>query len=181
MKLWIQIKTKYEIAKKVLKKGRFIDIIDFFRYIIAMFVCIFLVYFYQKSYMLSIRGAISDTISFSSIILGILGLLIGLLMSLKEDSIFFKQAKKYDKDSEIYYTLLKRMRNAFIYNIILVLLSIFYCFVIPNMPIVIKHCGLFFWFYLFIIVSWDTIYLIWIIVKICTFKDDGNSGRRSVS
>ncbi|MGM0168034.1 hypothetical protein IGI39_003046 [Enterococcus sp. AZ135] len=172
---------KLEKAKKILKKGDLIDKIDYFRYFITIIICLSLVCIYKKGYMLSIRGAISDTIAFSSIILGILGLLIGLLMSLREDSIFFKKARKYDLDLEIYDKLLKRIRDAFLYNIVLVLLSIFYCFVIPNMPPFIKGMGLFLWFFLFIVVSWDVFYLIWIIVKICTFKDNDTTGRRSVS
>lgn len=172
---------KLEKAKRVLTKGDWIDKIDYFRYAVTIIICLGLVCIYKKGYLLSIRGAISDTISFSSIILGILGLLIGLLMSLREDSIFFKKAKKYDLDLEIYDKLLKRIRDAFLYNIVLVLLSIFYCFVIPNMPSFIKSTGLFLWFFLFIIVSWDVFYLIWIIVKICTFKDNDNNGRRIMS
>lgn len=85
---------KLEKARKVLKKGDLVDKVDYFRYVLIIFICLFLVFIYKNGYMLSIRGAISDTISFSSIILGILGLLIGLLMSLKEDSIFFRRAKK---------------------------------------------------------------------------------------
>ena len=172
---------KLENARKVLKKGDLVDKVDYFRYVLIIFICLFLVFIYKNGYMLSIRGAISDTISFSSIILGILGLLIGLLMSLKEDSIFFRRAKKFDLDSNIYNTLLERLRNAFLYNIVLVLLSIFYCFVIPNMPSFVKSMGLFFWFFLFTIVSWDVFYLVWIIVKICTFKDNDNNGRRRVN
>lgn len=168
-------------ARKVLKKGDLVDKIDFFRYIIIIFVCVILVVIYNYAYMLSIRGAISDTISFSSIILGILGLLIGLLMSLREDSIFFKKAEAFDLDGDIYDKLLRRLRNAFFYNIVLVLLSIFYCFVIPNVIPLIKHIGLFLWFFLFIVVSWDVFYLIWIIVRICTFKNTENTGRRKGS
>ena len=172
---------KLEKARKVLKKGDLVDKVDYFRYVLIIFICLFLVFIYKNGYMLSIRGAISDTISFSSIILGILGLLIGLLMSLKEDSIFFRRAKKFDLDSNIYNTLLERLRNAFLYNIVLVLLSIFYCFVIPNMPSFVKSMCLFFWFFLFTIVSWDVFYLVWIIVKICTFKDNDINGRRRVN
>lgn len=163
--------------REVFKNGHLVDKIDAVRYYIAGLMCLFTVCIYTNNYMLSIRGAISDTISFSSIILGIIGLLIGLLMNLKEDSIFFKRAKRFDLDTNIYITLLNRMRNAFMYNILLVLLSIFYCFVIPDMPILIKYIGLFIWFFLFIIVSWDVFYLIWLIVKICTFNDDDNNGR----
>lgn len=163
--------------KEVFKNGHLVDKIDAVRYFITVFICSITVCIYANNYMLSIRGAISDTISFSSIILGIIGLLIGLLMNLKEDSIFFKRAKRFELDTNIYITLLNRMRNAFMYNILLVLLSIFYCFVIPDMNTLIKHVGLFIWFFLFIIVSWDVFYLIWIIVKICTFNDDDNNGR----
>ncbi|HCM86214.1 MAG TPA: hypothetical protein DIT08_09140 [Enterococcus sp.] len=167
--------------KIILKKGSLIDKFDYFRYVFAIISCCFMVYFYNQKYMLSIRGAISDTISFSSIILGILGLLIGMLMSLKEDSVFFKQAKKYDLNDEIYSKLMKRLRNAFMYNLALLILSVLYCFVIPNINIYIKSIGLILWFFLFLIVSWDTIYLIWIIVKICTFKTDETSTRESRS
>lgn len=84
---------KLEKARKVLKKGDLVDKVDYFRYVLIIFICLFLVFIYKNGYMLSIRGAISDTISFSSIILGILGLLIGLLMSLKEDSIFSEELR----------------------------------------------------------------------------------------
>lgn len=175
------MKNYWRRTKKVVKKGNIIDIIDFFRYYIITIFCFILVILYNRAYMLSIRGAISDTISFSSIILGILGLLIGLLMSLRDDSIFFKQAKKYDLKDSIYDKLLKRLRNAFLYNIILVLLSIFYCFVIPNTMHLIKYIGLLLWFFLFLLVAWDVFYLIWLIVKICTFKSINNTGRRKGS
>ncbi|EGP5108774.1 hypothetical protein MM669_001633 [Enterococcus faecium] len=168
-------------AKVIFTKGNLLDKIDYLRYVIDIILCIIVLVAYNKKYMLSIRGAISDTISFSSITLGVLGVLIGLLMSLKEESIFFKKAQKYDLDNDIYTSLINRMRNAFIFNLFLLILSVFYCFVIPNMPFFIKCMGLIIWFFLFIFVSWDTVYLIWIIVKICTFKNNDDSVRESRS
>lgn len=167
--------------KLIIKKGNIIDKIDYFRYFFALVLCLLMVYFYNQKYLLSIRGAISDTISFSSVILGILGLLIGLLMSLKEDSLFFKQTKKYDLNIDIYTVLMERLRNAFMYNLALLILSVIYCFVIPNMNFYLKIIGLMIWFFLFLIVSWDTIFLVWIIVKICTFKPEKDSIRASKS
>lgn len=179
--IWKDICLFFKKGCLVLKDGHLIDKIDYFRYVIAIFICFITVVIYANEYMLSIRGAISDTISYSSIVLGIIGLLIGLLISLKEDSIFFERAERFELDRDIYNKLLKRLRNAFMYNILLVLLSILYCFVIPAMPLFFKYTGLFIWFYLFIIVSWDVFYLIWIIVKICTFKNNSGNGRRTGS
>lgn len=162
-------------------KGKIIDVIDYFRYVIAILLGLAMLFLYNNKFMLSIRGAISDTISFSSIVLGILGLLIGLLISLKDDSFFFKQAKKYDLKDEIYKVLMVRLRNAFMFNLALLLLSVIYCFVIPNINFWLKSSGLIIWFFLFLIVSWDTIFLIWIIVKICIFEPEENSTRGSKS
>ncbi|MDT2612789.1 hypothetical protein [Enterococcus dongliensis] len=176
------MKGMLDKIKIIFKKGNLIDIIDYLRYVVTIILCFVMMCVYNLKYLLSIRGAISNTISFSSIILGILGLLIGLLMSLKEDSLFFKQAKKYDNmDDDVYAKLMIRLRNAFMYNLALLILSVIYCFIIPNMNFYIKSIGLMLWFFLFLIVAWDTIYLIWIIVKICTYKPEEKSIRESRS
>lgn len=175
------MKRVLDRTKVICTKGTWIDKIDYFRYVITGIICVFMVCMYNQKYMLSIRGAISDTISFSSIILGILGLLIGLLMSLKEDSLFFKRAQKYELEDDIYTKLMTRLRNAFMYNLVLLILSVIYCFIIPNINFYIKTSGLIIWFFLFLIVSWDTVYLIWLIVKICIYKPKKKSVRASKS
>ena len=52
--------------REVFKNGHLVDKIDAVRYYIAGLMCLFTVCIYTNNYMLSIRGAISDTISSSS-------------------------------------------------------------------------------------------------------------------
>lgn len=64
---------------------------------LIVILCVIFSVFYVCGKFLSIRNSISDTITISSIILGVVGVLIGLLISMKEDSKFFISAKKLVK------------------------------------------------------------------------------------
>lgn len=43
---------KLEKARKVLKKGDLVDKVDYFRYVLIIFICLFLVFIYKNGYML---------------------------------------------------------------------------------------------------------------------------------
>ena len=105
--------------------------------------------FYVCGKFLSIRNSISDTITISSIILGVVGVLIGLLISMKEDSKFFISAEKAGKDDFFYKNLMSKLRNAFLTNLFFVVLTLMLNLILPTASFWIK--GVFLVFLVFFV------------------------------
>lgn len=167
-----QVKMKNQWA--LLKQGTWLDKINLLRYCIAIFIMSVMIYLYSKGYFQSIRGTVSDTISLSSITLGILGVLIGLLINMNDDSPFFKEVKKEHKSDLFYKPLMHKLRNTFILNLIFVLYTLFFDMLTSNINHYLKYIGLGAWFWSLLIIMWNVMFLIIIIVKIATLKNDDN-------
>ncbi len=74
---------------KVSFKSRLIDFINRWRYFVALFFSILFGIVYIKGLVKSMRLSTADILTVSSIILGILGVFIGLLISM-QSSLFLK-------------------------------------------------------------------------------------------
>lgn len=131
----------------------------------------------------SIRSCVSDFISISSIILGILGVFIGLLISLR-NSDFVKTLNKYlkrDKNgNDAFQYLLNYIKKQFVISIIFVFITVAID-VIPSIifkpmliTVIAKFILITIWITLFLLTLWGTFYVVHIIVKI-ELKDYENS------
>lgn len=137
---------------------------------LIVILCVIFSVFYVCGKFLSIRNSISDTITISSIILGVVGVLIGLLISMKEDSKFFISAKKAGKDDFFYKNLMSKLRNAFLTNLFFVVLTLMLNLILPTASFWIKGVFLVFWSFLFLKTLWQVAYLIILITKIITYE-----------
>ncbi|MCS8593060.1 hypothetical protein [Enterococcus faecium] len=137
---------------------------------LILIFCIVFSSFYMCGKFLSIRNSISDTITISSIILGVIGVLIGLLISMKEDSTFFVNAAKVGKDDFFYKSLMLKLRNAFLTNLFFVVLTLMLNLILPAVSFLLKSTFLIFWSYLFLKTLWQVMYLIILITKIITYE-----------
>lgn len=163
--------------RDILKHGDCVDKINGFINEISLLMCIIFAFFYQNNSFVSIREAVSDTISLSSIILGVLGVLLGLLVSLQEDSPFFKKAKEIGNDTFYFKELIIKLRDSFIINMIFVVYTLFFNLLPPTEVIFLKIIFISCWFFLFIRIIWQVIFLIIIISKISIYTSPDKSSR----
>lgn len=165
---------------KILINGNVEDKINGFINELSLLICIIFAFFYYNNGFISIREVISDTISLSSIILGILGVLLGLLISLQEDSSFFKKAKEINKDRFYFKELIIQLRDSFILNIVFVIYTLFFNLLPPSQAVFLKLFFISFWIFLFIKIIWRVIFLIIIISKISLYTPSSNPSRDKV-
>jgi len=140
----------FKDIKKIAEKRKnyyWLDIINVIHNEIIIILCSIFSVFYVCGKFLSIRNSISDTIAISSIILGVVGVLIGLLISMKADSTFFISAKKAGKDDFFYKNLMTKLRNAFLTNLFFVVLTLMLNLIMPSVSFLIKGAFLVFWSY----------------------------------
>lgn len=177
IKLKVYFKAYKDKKKKILNEGNLEDKVNGLINEISLIICIVFGFLYHNNAFISIREAISDTISLSSIILGILGVLLGQLVSLREDSPFFKRAKEIDKDNFFFNELIEQLRNSFIVNLFFVLYTLFFNLLPPNNFTLVKVFFLSFWFFLFIKIIWQVVYLIILISKISVYTPSKSDTR----
>ncbi|MCM0724324.1 hypothetical protein NB814_00965 [Latilactobacillus curvatus] len=118
----------------------------------------------------SFRNMASDAIAIVSITLAILGLFLGILISLKEDSVFFKQAKRYELDKDIFKDLLKTITNSIYINIIFIASTLMYDVMPTINNKVAKYLGNILWAALFVFLLIETTHIVYLIYKIYTFE-----------
>lgn len=172
----------FKNKKTAMNDGDSLDIINSWINEISIVLCLFFSMLYYSDGLNSVRAIVSDTISVSSILLGILGVLIGILISLKEDSIFFKKAKEKGKDGFFYESLLIKLRNAFIINIFFVSYTLLFNLIKPSSFIIVKCTFIFIWAFLLIKIIWQSLYLMILITKIATYSSPkGNDPRKEIS
>lgn len=152
--------------KEVFKKGNSIDKFNIINY--AVFFCFSIVgiFFYCKGYLKSIRFGISDTIAVSSIILGILGVFIGILIGQRENSKFFKATQRNDLGKNFFVKLMAKIRNQFFYNIVFIVFTLLCDFLPVGINSVLKIFFLVIWFWLFMVILWGVFYIVSVIVDI---------------
>lgn len=162
----------FENIKKIKKNKDYywLDKVNIIHNEIIFIICVIFSIFYVCGNFLSIRNSISDTIAISSIILGVVGVLIGLLITMKEDSKFFISAKKAGKDDFFYKNLMSKLRNAFLTNLFFVVLTLMLNLILPTISFLIKGVFLVFWSFLFFKTLWQVAYLIILITKVITYE-----------
>lgn len=166
--------------KKYIKSSSWIkDCIDKYRVLLALFISVVLGYLYFKGNLRSVRFSVSDAIAVASIILGILGVFIGLLTSVRADS-FFTKLSEYGNNSSvnaqvIFSRLMTRLRNNFALNLLFIILAL----AIDVLPIT-KNLLLKAIFFgglslLFFLSVWGVWYLVDLVVSIMLFKPEKSS------
>lgn len=167
--------------KKQFKNYDFLDKINIYHNEYLILICIVFVGLYMTRIFSTVRNAVSDTITFSSIILGIIGVLIGILIGLEENSRFFKKAKNFNKDGLVYNSLMKKMGTAFLTNIIFIAFTVGFDIIPPTNILTIKSVVLTVWGFLFLKTIWQVCYLIIIIIKIATFVEEDKHPVKKIS
>lgn len=170
MKIFTKIKKHYGRIKK-LNNYDTLDKINLFHNEIILAIGLVFIYFYLHKHFSTIRNALSDTISFSSIIMGVLGVLIGILIALDSSSSFFKKAEQYNKKQMFYSGLMHQTKRAFITNIIFVSVTVIFNIVPPIENWFLKGIILLLWGYLFIKIIWQICYLIIVMVNVATYEE----------
>lgn len=166
---------------KRLMKLTNLDKINILQNELIILLCLGFNVLYSNSFFYSIRNIISDTIALSSIILGILGVLIGILIGFKEDSDFFKKANAFGKHKFFFSSLIKKIRNAFLVNMIFVVITIGFNLILPSSLLLIKSIVIAAWLFLLMKILWQVSYLIIIITKIADYKLPDENVRRKKS
>lgn len=167
--------------KKQFNNYDFLDRFNIYHNEYLVLICLVFVGLYMTRIFSTVRNAVSDTITFSSIILGIIGVLIGILMGLEENSRFFKKSQKFNKDVLVYNSLMKKMGAAFLTNIIFIAFTVGFDIIPPTDILMIKSVVLTVWGFLFLKTIWQTCYLVIIIVKIATFIEKDNPPAKKIS
>lgn len=119
----------------------------------------------------SLRGGTSDAITTSSIILAILGIFLGILMSLKDDSEFSKRLEKYDPEKGIIDTLFRRILYNFYLNVCIIIFTIGYDLIKAVRFSLCKSLLNTLWLTLFSISILEILYLVQTIGRIYLFKN----------
>lgn len=172
-KLFSKLIEHYK-RKKQFKNYDFLDKFNIYHNEYLISICIIFVCLYMTRIFSTVRNAVSDTITFSSIILGIIGVLIGILIGLEENSRFFNRAKKFKKDGLVYNGLIKKMGVAFLTNIIFITFTVAFDIIPSTNILIIKSIALTAWVFLFLKTIWQVCFLIIIIIKIATFVEEKN-------
>lgn len=140
--------------------------------IIIIYISSFLICLFSK---INFHDLITVFLSFSSIILAILSILLTCVLNLKSTSIFFKKAKKFKVDEDI----LRKLVNIIFCNIYLNLFFMFilfcYNFFSSINLIPIKIVGKSIIFYLFIYIFINTTYVIYLIYQIYNFEEESTT------
>ncbi|HIW72643.1 MAG TPA: hypothetical protein H9875_08475 [Candidatus Levilactobacillus faecigallinarum] len=83
----------------------------------------------------SLRGSVSDSITISSIILAILGILLSMIISMNDKSEFVKRARRYKVKEHIIGVLFKRIMFNFKLNVFIIVFTLVYD-VVPSISII---------------------------------------------
>lgn len=168
MNILEKIKKHYGRIKRF-KNYDTLDKINIYHNEIIFILGFAFVYFYLNEQFSTIRNALSDTISFSSIIMGVIGVLIGVLIALEGNSSFFNKADSYGKKGFFYSSLMHKAKRAFITNIIFVAITVLFNIApaIDNWEV--KGMILLLWGYLFAKIIWQICYLIIVMVNVATY------------
>lgn len=125
----------------------------------------------------SLRNGTSDAITTSSIILAILGIFLGILMSLKDDSEFSKRLEKYDPDKKIIDVLFRRILHNFYLNVCIIIFTIGYDLIkTVSFSLCISILNTL-WLTLFAISILEILYLVQTIGRIYLFKNPGTKSK----
>lgn len=170
--------------KKYIKNSSWIkDFIDKYRLILAIFISVVLGYLYFKGNLRSVRFSVSDAISVASIILGILGVFIGLLISVRSDS-FFTKLSEYGSNSSvnaevIFSRLMTRLRNNFTLNLMFIVLALAVDVLPVTKNLLLKAIFFGGLSLLFFLSVWGAWYLVDLVVSIMLFKPEKSSRKTS--
>ncbi|VDG20641.1 hypothetical protein MUDAN_BIHEEGNE_02250 [Lactiplantibacillus mudanjiangensis] len=160
------MKPYSERIKNVFKNGNRIDKFNIINYGVFGVFSVLGASLYAKGCLKSVRLGVSDTITVSSIILGILGVFIGILIGQHENSKFFKAAKKANRDKDFFGSLMIKIRNQFFLNVVFIMLTLICDFLPSGMNLMLKLVFLFFWIWLFMVTLWGVFYIVDTIVVI---------------
>lgn len=172
-KIFFKIKFHYSNSKNELIVGNFLDKIEYFKIEISFVISSILAYCYLAGDFNSVRVGLSDVLTLSSIILGILGVFIAILMSAKEGSPFFEKAAKHGKAGCIYNNLMLKIKNNFLLNIFFIVLTASFNYVPATTKYIYLKIGLIgFWIMMCILILWGIYFIIDTIVKISLFEEE---------
>lgn len=142
------------------------DKINIARFELTLFFALIGGGFYAKGMLRSIRLGIGDSITISSIFLGILGVFIGVLIGEKKNSKFFKAASEAGKDNW-YPNLMRNIERQFLVNVLFIAYTFLYDFLPPFSHLYIKTILIAVWIGMFILTLWGVFYVVDTIVNIC--------------
>lgn len=170
------------MLSKMLKNINLIDFIHKWRIIIFLCISVFLSYIYCKSDTLSIRESVSDIVSVSSIILGILGVFIGIMATLEDSSLIKKlndYAKLQKNNFDAFRYLLLFVKKQFILNLCFIFLTVMINFAPGYLNIYIRVFCLSIWGMLFLLIFWGTFYIVNIIIgiQLQNYNSKSNMGK----
>ncbi|WP_428958048.1 hypothetical protein [Levilactobacillus brevis] len=172
---------------KVSFKSRLIDFINRWRYVVALLFSILFGIVYIKGLVKSMRLSTADILTVSSIILGILGVFIGLLISM-QSSLFFEKLKLFSTYSnhtteenkfDAFKYLVSYLRNAFMKDVFFVAITVMIDFVPSGTNLYIKLPLIVFWTWLLLISLWEVFYSVDYIVKIALFEEPKSKRKTS--
>ncbi|MBX4155655.1 hypothetical protein VZM76_02880 [Lactiplantibacillus plantarum] len=127
---------------------------------------------FSSFHLKSLRGSVSDSITISSIILAILGVLLSMIISMNEDSEFVKRARQYKVEKHIMNKLFKRIMMNFELNIFIIIFTLLYD-VAPSMSNVFVKNGVnALWCTLFFGSIYEVLFIVKLIGRIYLFKSD---------
>ncbi|MBT9655996.1 hypothetical protein [Lactiplantibacillus plantarum] len=169
------MKSYIERLQHVFNKGNRIDKFNVVNYGVFGIFSIASVILYRNGFLKSVRFGISDTITVSSIILGILGIFIGILIGQHENSNFFRAVKRAGRDKEFFGNLMMKIRNQFFFNIVFIIFTLLCDFLPAGMNILLKSFFLFLWVWLFMVTLWGVFYIVDTIVVISVTDNNFNN------
>lgn len=156
-----------------------IDFTEKFKIFIFLVISAIFAIIYVKGRFKSIRNCTSDVIAISSIILGILGVFIGLLISMKSSD-FIKKLNKNLSKGNVFEYLLKYIRKQFCINLVFVFSTVMIDFAPSISNLILKGILITIWLFLFLLTLWGSFYAVDMIAKIefsdykLNNKDDKN-------
>lgn len=115
------------------------------------------------------RFAIINIINFASIIIGVTGVFITLLITLKE-SPAFKRLRDFFPVLNV--SLYKHLRNQINYSLVVILLSIFIYILPPSPNKILSAVGVMIWFWFFWLMSIGAFYTVKLVIDLVIRNDE---------
>lgn len=135
---------------------------------VAIFVSLIIEGLFYLGFIGNVRSIFSDVIAYLSILLGLLGVYLGIFVSLDDDSLVFKRLNELGKDNlKIYKNRLIKLTSNTIYeSIFMVVFTLLLSIVNISLPTILKHLIFLFWVFILNHISIGTFLVIHLITGV---------------
>lgn len=157
-------------------RDKLIDFINKYKLLAGIVLAVAFWFLYYNGYTKSIRLSVGNILTVSSIILGLLGVFLGLLIASRDQS-FFKRANEYGayysipkKRKSMFEYILLTVRNNFTLNLLFILLTVLIDIVpsVQNQELKSVFFGV--WSGIFAVTLWNAFYIVQVVVKIILYR-----------